>query len=173
MKKKVLSLLLCVTMAASLFAGCKSAVESEEEDSAAEESADDEVEKGEKETAGIPKDEIKVGFVHVSDASDMGYTYNHDLGTKAMQEALGLSDDQIVNKMNVPEGAECDTALRELVDAGCNIIFATSFGFEDYVLEVAAEYPEVQFCHATGYKAADSGLDNVHKLLSLFALVLT
>ena len=111
MKKKVLSLLLCVTMAASLFAGCKSAVESEEEDSAAEESADDEAEKGEKETAGIPKDEIKVGFVHVSDASDMGYTYNHDLGTKAMQEALGLSDDQIVNKMNVPEGAECDTAL--------------------------------------------------------------
>ena len=47
---------------------------------------------------GIPKDEIKVGFVHISDPSDMGYTYNHDLGTKEMQKELGLSDDQIINK---------------------------------------------------------------------------
>lgn len=110
----------------------------------------------------IAKEDIKVGFVHISDPSDMGYTYNHDLGTKEMQETLGLTDDQIVNKFNVPESAECDTALRELIDAGCNIIFATSFGFEDYVLEVAAEYPDVQFCHATGLKASNSGLDNMH-----------
>ena len=48
-----------------------------------------------------------------------------------MQNEQGLSDDQIINKYNVPEDAECDTALRELVEAGCNIIFATSFGFED------------------------------------------
>ena len=88
---------------------------------------------------GIPKDEIKVGFVHISDPSDMGYTYNQDLGTQEMQEALGLSDDQIINKYNVAEDASCDTALRELVDAGCNIIFATSFGFEDYVVEVAKD----------------------------------
>jgi len=112
--------------------------------------------------AGITKETVKVGFVHISDPSDMGYTYNHDVGTKEMQQALGLSDSQIINKFNVPEGAECDTALRELVDAGCNIIFATSFGFEDYVLEVAKEYPDVQFCHATGYKAASSELPNMH-----------
>ncbi|MDR1089194.1 MAG: BMP family ABC transporter substrate-binding protein [Coriobacteriales bacterium] len=105
---------------------------------------------------------VKVGFVHISDPSDMGYTYNHDLGTQQMQANLGLSADQIISKYNVPEGAECDTALRELVDAGCNIIFATSFGFEDYVKEIAAEYPEVQFCHATGYQAASSGLPNFH-----------
>jgi basic membrane protein A len=111
---------------------------------------------------GVTKDTIKVGFVHISDPSDMGYTYNHDQGTQKMQAALGLSDDQIISKYNVPEGAECDTALRELVDAGCNIIFATSFGFEDYVKEIAAEYPEVQFCHATGYQAASSGLSNFH-----------
>lgn len=110
----------------------------------------------------IAKEDIKVGFVHISDPSDMGYTYNQDLGTKEMQEALGLRDDQIINKYNVAEDASCDTALRELVDSGCNIIFATSFGFEDYVKEVAAEYPEIQFCHATGYQAADSGLDNFH-----------
>jgi basic membrane protein A len=111
---------------------------------------------------GVTKDNIKVGFVHISDPSDMGYTYNHDQGTKEMQAALGLRDDQIINKYNVPEGAECDTALRELVEAGCNIIFATSFGFEDYVKEVAAEYPDVQFCHATGFQAATAGLANFH-----------
>ena len=92
----------------------------------------------------------------------MGYTYNHELGTKEMQEALGLRDDQIISKYNVPEGAECDTALRELAESGCNIIFATSFGYEDYVKEVAAEYPNIQFCHATGYQAASSGLSNFH-----------
>lgn len=155
MKKRVLSILLCAVMTATLLAGCgKPAAESgnDEATEATEES----------EATGVTAEDIKVGFVHVSDASDMGYTYNHDMGTKEMQEALGLSDDQIINKFNVPESSECETALRELVDAGCNIIFATSFGFEDYVLEVAAEYPEVQFCHATGYKAADSGMSNVH-----------
>ena len=94
---------------------------------------------------------------------DRGYTYNHDLGTQKMAKELGLdAETQIVHKYNIPEGAECGTALRELVDAGCNIIFATSFGFENYVLEVAKEYPDVQFCHATGYQAATSGLSNVH-----------
>ena len=155
MKKKILSALLCATLVIGLVAGCgaKPAAEADTSDS--------DVKKTES-TSGIAKEDLKVGFVHVSDASDMGYTYNHDLGTKEMQEALGLSDDQIINKFNVPEGAECDTALRELVDAGCNIIFATSFGFEDYVKEVAAEYPDIQFCHATGFQAKDSGLSNMH-----------
>ena len=155
MKKKVLALLMSTAMVVGLLAGCGAPAAADTD------SSKDDTTK--KETAeGIPADEIKIGFVHVSDPSDMGYTYNHDLGTKEMQEALEISDDQIVNKFNVPEGAECDTALRELVDAGCNIIFATSFGFEDYVKEVAAEYPDVQFCHATGYQAKDSGLSNMH-----------
>ena len=110
----------------------------------------------------ITWDNIKVGFIHISDPSDMGYTYNHNLGTQVMQQTLGLRDDQIINKFNVPEGAACDTALRELVDAGCNIIFATSFGFENYVLELAQEYPEVVFCHATGFQAAIAELPNFH-----------
>lgn len=111
---------------------------------------------------GVTLDNIKVGFVHISDASDKGYTYNHDLGTQKMQADLGLSDDQVISKYNVPESAECETAIRELVEDGCNIIFCTSFGFEDYMLAVAADYPDVQFCHATGYQAASSGLSNVH-----------
>ena len=156
MKKRILSALLCVTMIASLVVGCGTPAAADTAP-ATEGQATEEVA-----VEAVAAENIKVGFVHVSDPSDMGYTYNHDLGTKAMQEALGLTDDQIINKFNVPEGAECDTALRELVDAGCNIIFATSFGFEDYVKEVAAEYPEIQFCHATGYQAAGSGLSNMH-----------
>lgn len=164
MKKRILSALLCVTMIASFVVGCgaPAAADTTTESAATEEAVTEEATTEEAATEAVTVENIKVGFVHVSDPSDMGYTYNHDLGTLAMKEALGLSDDQIINKFNVPEGAECDTALRELVDAGCNIIFATSFGFEDYVKEVAAEYPEIQFCHATGYQAAGSGLSNMH-----------
>ena len=154
MKKKIVSVFLCAAMAVTLIAGCGAP--------AAETGGNDDGGSSTATLEGIPKDEIKVGFVHISDPSDMGYTYNHDLGTQEMQKALGLSDDQIINKYNVAEDASCDTALRELVDAGCNIIFATSFGFEDYVVEVAREYPEVQFCHATGYQSKDAGLDNLH-----------
>ena len=154
MRKRVLVVLLSVVMMmAMLLTGCGGTTSAPSSDGAAAPAAGD---------AGITKESIKVGFVHISDPSDMGYTYNHDVGTKKMQETLGLSDSQVINKFNVPEGAECDTALRELVDAGCNVIFATSFGFEDYVKEVAAEYPDVQFCHATGYQAASSGLSNFH-----------
>ena len=156
MKKKVLALLMSTAMVVGLLAGCGAPAAADTEGAAEEDTAKEET------AEGIPADEIKIGFVHVSDPSDMGYTYNQDIGTKEMQKALGISDDQIVNKFNVPEGAECDTALRELVDAGCNIIFATSFGFEDYVKEVAAEYPDIEFCHATGYQAKDAGLPNMH-----------
>ncbi|MDR1358589.1 MAG: BMP family ABC transporter substrate-binding protein [Coriobacteriales bacterium] len=157
MKKKALALVLSVLLALSAFmlVGCGEPAASSGSGSSGG---------GTEPVAatGPSYETIKVGFVHISDPSDMGYTYNHDLGTQQMQANLGLSADQIISKYNVPEGAECDTALRELVDAGCNIIFATSFGFEDYVKEIAAEYPEVQFCHATGFQAASSGLPNFH-----------
>ena len=73
MKKKLLSVLLCATMVVGILAGCGTP---------AAESGSDSEDKTVTTTKGIPADEIKVGFVHVSDASDMGYTYNHDLGTK-------------------------------------------------------------------------------------------
>lgn len=112
--------------------------------------------------SAVTMDEIKIGFVHISDPSDMGYTYNHDLGTQKMIENLGLREDQIINKFNVPETAECDTAVRELVEEGCDIIFCTSFGHGSFMQAIAEEYPEIEFCHATGATAAASGLDNFH-----------
>ena len=79
-----------------------------------------------------------------------------------MQEALGISDEQVIIKWNIPENEESYDAAVDLAEQGCDIIFATSFGHEDYILQAAEEYPDVQFCHATGYQAAMSGLSNVH-----------
>jgi len=113
--------------------------------------------------AGKPKtDSLKIGFIHISDPSDMGYTYNHDLGTQAMIKALGLKEDQVINKYNIGEDEGCATAINELIEKGCQIIFATSFGHGDYMKEAAAANPEIQFCHATGAGAAPSGLKNFH-----------
>ena len=153
MRRKVLAVVMAMTLAFTMLAGCGTPAADEPRDTG--ETAD-------AVAVDVTYENIIVGFVHISDPSDMGYTYNHDLGTQQMQAMLGLRDDQVISKFNVPEGAECDTALRELIDAGCNIIFATSFGFENYVMELAAEYPEVTFCHATGYQASSASLPNFH-----------
>ena len=110
----------------------------------------------------VAKEDLKIGFVHISDPSDKGYTYNHDLGTQKMVKDLGLNEDQIINKYYTAEGDATTTALQELIDQGCQIIFATSFGFEPYVVEMAKEHPEIQFCHATGEQAAEVNLPNYH-----------
>ena len=117
---------------------------------------------GDETTGGIAKEDLVVGFVHVGDESDMGYTYNMVQGVKEMQANLGLSDDQIITKYNVTEDDACADAINELLDAECDIIIATSFGFGPYVVQAARDNPEVQFCHLTGTDAASSGLSNLH-----------
>ncbi|MDY4977168.1 MAG: BMP family ABC transporter substrate-binding protein [Clostridia bacterium] len=105
--------------------------------------------------------DIKVGFIFVGDENE-GYTYAHYQGALAMQKELGLSDDQVVIKWNIPEDEKAYDAAVDLADQGCDIIFANSFGHEDYMIQAAREYPDVQFCHATGYQAATTGLENMH-----------
>lgn len=114
--------------------------------------------------AGIAKEDLKIGVVHILDPADQGYTYNHDLGAKYMLEQLGLTEDQYIPKFNVDDQDPAATAdaLQELVEAGCQIIFATSFSYNTTTTEFAAQYPEVQFCHATGSDAHSAGLDNLH-----------
>ena len=161
--KKILAVGMAAVMCFALAACSGGESSAPASESAPAESAEASAEGGEKtELTPVAKEDLKIGFVHIGDEGDQGYTYNHDLGTKKMIEDLGLSEDQVINKYNTPEGTECQTALEELVDQGCQIIFATSFGFEEYVIEVAKEHPEVQFCHATGEGAAASGLPNVH-----------
>ena len=105
--------------------------------------------------------DIKVGAIFVGDENE-GYTWAHYQGILEMQEELGLSDDQVVIKWNIPEDEACYDAAADLAEDGCNIIFANSFGHESYMLQAAEEYPDVQFCHATGYQAVASKLENMH-----------
>ena len=104
---------------------------------------------------------VKVGFIFLHDENST-YDLNFINGAKEAAANLGLSEDQIVLKTNVPEGQECYDTAAELADSGCTIVFADSFGHEDFMIQTAKEFPEVEFCHATGTKAHTEGLDNYH-----------
>ena len=108
----------------------------------------------------VAKEEIKVGFVYIGDPSDGGYTFAHDQGTKAMVAELGLADGQVIIKTNIPEDAACETAIEELVSQGCNIIFGNSFGYMEYMAEMAEKYPDVIFSHCSGYMSNDTNFNN-------------
>ncbi|NLF26887.1 MAG: BMP family ABC transporter substrate-binding protein [Clostridiales bacterium] len=108
----------------------------------------------------IPADEIKVGFVYIGDPSDKGYTLAHHQGTLAMQEALGLRDDQLLIKTFVSEDSACEDAILELINQGCSVIFGNSFGFGTYMAEIAEEYPEVVFLHCSGALSNDVNFAN-------------
>ena len=98
---------------------------------------------------------LKVGFIYVGPVGDGGWTYQHDLGRQAIEAEYG---DKVETTFieSVPEGADAERALTQLALAGNKLIFATSFGFMDPVMNVAAKFPDVKFEHATGYKRADN-----------------
>ncbi|NJP40896.1 BMP family ABC transporter substrate-binding protein [Oscillospiraceae bacterium HV4-5-C5C] len=111
----------------------------------------------------IDKDKIIIGVIHITDPSEgSGYTYTHDVGIQEMQATLGLRDDQIIRKNNVSDSdpSACETAIRECIAEGANVIFATSWGYMDTVEAMAEEYPDVVFCHGTGYKSNDTNFSN-------------
>ena len=101
---------------------------------------------------------LKAGFIFLHDENST-YDLNFMNAAKEACEKLGV---ECVTKTNIPEGQECYEAACELADAGCDFIFADSFGHEDYVIEAAKEYPDIQFSHATGTKAHTENLDNYH-----------
>ena len=105
--------------------------------------------------------DVKVGFIFLHDENST-YDKNFMDAAKAATEALGLTADQVMFKTNIPEGNECYEAAAELADAGCDLIFADSFGHEDFMIQAAKEFPEVNFCHATGTKAHTEKLPNFY-----------
>ena len=146
--KKFLALLLSLSMVLALSAcgGTKS---------------DDDNAKGDETKTDAPAEtatDFKVGFIMLHDENST-YDLNFINAAKAACEKLGVEYTLITN---VPEGQECYDKAAELADAGCNIIFADSFGHEDYMIQAAKEFPHVQFCHSTGTKAHTEGLDNYH-----------
>ncbi|MGN1479348.1 MAG: BMP family ABC transporter substrate-binding protein [Acutalibacteraceae bacterium] len=101
---------------------------------------------------------LKVGFIFLHDENST-YDLNFINGAKAACEATGVD---YLFKTNIPEGNECYEAAADLIDQGCTIIFADSFGHEDYLIKAAKEFTDVQFCHATGTKAHTEKLANYH-----------
>lgn len=95
---------------------------------------------------------LRIGFVYVSPVGEAGWTYQHDLGRRHMEKALG---DQVktVFVENVPEGADAERVIRDLAAQGNHLVFATSFGFMEPTLRVARQFPKVKFEHATGYRS--------------------
>ena len=140
MRKKWLAILACIAMVATLFAGCGGSDSSGGEDKGSD---------------------MKVGFIFLHDENST-YDLNFINAAKAAGEELGIPEENIILKTNVPEGQECYETAADLADSGCGIIFADSFGHEDYMIQAAQEFPDVQFCHATGTKAHTEKLDNYH-----------
>ncbi len=106
-------------------------------------------------------DDFKIGVICLHDELST-YDANFINGINKVKTALNLNDDQVVLKTNIPESHECYTAAKELAEMGCDIVFADSYGHENFMLKAAKEFPDVEFCHATGVMAHTIGLDNFH-----------
>ena len=104
---------------------------------------------------------VKVGLICLHDQNST-YDKNFINSMEEARLALGLSQEQVIVRTGIPEGSECYDTAREMVAAGCKAIFADSFGHEDYMIQAAKEYPNVQFHHGTGTKAHTENLDNYH-----------
>ena len=99
------------------------------------------------------QEKLKVGFIYVGPIGDLGWSYQHDLGRKAVEEHFGDKVETVYVE-NVPEGADAERVLSQMALQGAKLIFTTSFGYMDPTINVAAKFPNVMFEHATGYKRA-------------------
>lgn len=110
------------------------------------------------ESSGKSAESLKFGFIYLHDENS---TYDNNFLTAAKEacEKMGV---EMINKTNIDESDACKEAALDLVDQGCDIIFADSFGHEDFMIEAAKANPDVQFLHATGTKAHTEKLDNFH-----------
>ena len=134
--KKILAILLAVVLVVCTFAACG----------------------GSKTDNGDDAKKLKVGFIFLHDENS---TYDNNFMTGA-EEACKKMGVEILKKTNIPESNACYDAAADLVDKGCTVIFADSFGHEDYMIKATKEFTNVQFCHATGTKAHTEKLSNYH-----------
>ena len=116
---------------------------------------------GDKKEAEVKSDDFKIGFIYLHDENST-YDKNFLEAAEAATKEAGLTPDQVIFKTNIPEGNECYEAAADLVDQGCDVVFANSFGHEPYMLKAAKEFPEVEFCHATGTTAHTEKVANFH-----------
>jgi len=106
-------------------------------------------------TSAVAEDKTKVGFVFVGPVGDGGWTYEHNKGRLAVEEAFGDKVETVFVE-SVAEGPDSERVMTEMALNGADLIFTTSFGYMDPTINVAAKFPNVKFEHATGYKQADN-----------------
>ena len=106
-------------------------------------------------TTAMAQDKTKVGFVYVGPIGDGGWTYEHDKGRLAVEEAFGDKVETVYVE-SVAEGPDSERVMTQMALDGADLIFTTSFGYMDPTINVAAKFPNVKFEHATGYKRADN-----------------
>ena len=138
MKKSLVAVVATAVLVGALFSGCSK-----------------------KESSGAS---FKVGVIYIGDENE-GYTEAHMKGIQEMKKSLGLTDAQVIEKKCIPEDEKAYDAAIDLAEQGCKYIIGTSFGHESYLIQVAKEYPDIVFAHATGYQAGLSGLKNMHNFM--------
>ena len=151
MRKKILAFLLASAVLLTTACGPSASNSAPAESEAAP--ASSEAAEGSETAAGIPADQLKVGFVYIGAHNDEGYSQAHDIGRQAV-EAMGVATAYVENVAETNEA--CESAIRNLIDQGCNVIYTNSFGFMEATANCAAEFPEVKFGHCSGYTTAEN-----------------
>lgn len=105
------------------------------------------------ESKTIEAKDMTVGFIYVGPVGDGGYNYAHDQGRIQVEEELAVNT---IFKESVPEGPEVEKVAKDMIDQGAKVIFATSFGYMDYIEKLSKEFPEVKFFHCSGYKTTEN-----------------
>ena len=150
--KKLLAILMVLTLILSL-AACGGKTTTEETYNEAETATETETETEATETETVAGEDVTVGFIYVGPIGDGGWTYAHDQGRLYLEEQLGV---KTIYKESVPETQDVEQEMRNMIDQGATVIFATSFGYMDFMEKVSAEFPEVAFLHCSGYKTTDN-----------------
>ena len=158
MFKKIVSLMLVVVMCATMCIAMASCANSGTNDG--DVIASPLPLKDIKASVTVPAD-FKIGFIFLHDENST-YDANFINAAKRAKDIFGLTDEQVVIKVNIGENNDCYNAAIDLADSGCDIVFADSFGHEQFMIQAAKERPDTQFCHATGTRAHTENLANYH-----------
>ena len=164
MKKRVLALLLALTMTLALAACGSNGDDGKDKTDAPPVDTQQPAGGDEQSDAPAERKSVKVGLICIGDENDQGYTYNFIRGKEAATEALaakGITVDWVV-KWNIAENSGCEDANIELAEEGCDLIINNSFGFEPFMLKVAPDYPEIEFIACTNQASWGDNLDNTH-----------
>lgn len=153
--KKILALILVLSLLACLFVGCKKSDDNKPVDTKAPDTSLD------NDPPAVASD-VKIGVVLIGDENE-GYTYSHIKGIQDAVANLGLNESKnVVWKYTVKEDESCYDAISDCIDQGCTIVFTNSYGHQSFAQQAATEFPDVEIVSLTGDTARASGLSNFH-----------